>query len=178
MAQIAQEDMNTREVEKQLCAAKKLDPERSYPYQALSQLYKKQGKRADYLAELEAYVFIEQMELGPLKELVLEYQKDNQWAKVKTYGEMATYINPQDLDILLALGRAYLELKDGNKALFTYDTALVTKPEPRRPALVHLGRARAFALLGKTKDAKASIDQAMKTEPENADVLQLKTKLK
>jgi cellulose synthase operon protein C len=178
LAQIAQEDMNTAEVEKQLCAAKKLDPERSYPYQALSQLFKKQGKRADYLAELESYSFIEQMELAPLKELVLEHQKDSNWAKVRTYGEMATYINPQDLDILLALGRAYLELKDGNKALYTYDTALVAKPEPRRPALVHLGRARALALLGKTKDAKAAIDQAMKTEPENADILQLKAKLK
>jgi hypothetical protein len=123
-------------------------------------------------------VFIEQMELAPLKELVLEHQKDGNWAKVRTYGEMATYINPQDLDILLALGRAYFELKDGNKSLYTYDTALLAKPEPRRPALVHLGRARALVLLNKNKEAKAAIDQAMKTEPENADILQLKAKLK
>src|SRR5690606_26049481 len=104
--------------------------------------------------------------------------KAGTWAKVKTYGEMATYINPQDLDILLALGKAYVELKDGTRALYAYDTALVAKPEPRRPALVHLGRARALVLLGKTKDAKAAIAQAMKTEPENAEVLELKAKLK
>ena len=35
LAQLALEEGNTAEVEKQLCAAKKLDPERSYPYQAL-----------------------------------------------------------------------------------------------------------------------------------------------
>jgi hypothetical protein len=91
---------------------------------------------------------------------------------------MATYINPADLDILLNLGRAYLELKDGAKALYTYDTALLTSPAPRRPALVHLGRAKAFMAMGKTKDAKAAIGQAMKTEPENAEILAVKAKLK
>jgi cellulose synthase operon protein C len=178
LAQIAQDDMDTAEVEKQLCAAKKLDPERSYPYQALAGIYKKQGKTQKYLAEMESYAFIEQMEMAPLKELVLEHAKNNAWAKVKTFGEMATYINPADMDILLNLARAYVELKDGAKALYTYDTALLTKPEPRRPALVHLGRAKAFMAMGKMKDAKAAIDLAMKTEPENAEILQLKAKLK
>jgi cellulose synthase operon protein C len=178
MAQIAQEDGDTAEVEKQLCAAKKLDPERSHPYQALSQLYKKQGKRAEYLRELETYAFLEQMELAPLKELVLEYGKLSDWAKVRTYGEMATYINPQDLDILMALGRAYNELKDGARALYTFDTALVASPGPRRPALVHLGRAKAFIALGKPKEAKAALDLAAKTEPEHAELLQLRAKVK
>jgi predicted Zn-dependent protease len=178
MAQIAQEDGDTAEVEKQLCAAKKLDPERSHPYQALSQLYKKQGKRAEYLRELETYAFLEQMELAPLKELVLEYGKLSNWAKVKTYGEMATYINPQDLDILMALGRAYNELKDGARALFTFDTALVATPAPRRPALVHLGRAKAFIALGKPKDAKVALDLAARTEPEHAELLQLRARIK
>jgi len=178
MAQIAQEDGDIAEVEKQLCAAKKLDPERSYPYQALAAIYKKQGKNKEALAELEHYVFIEQMELAPLKELLLEYAQQKNWAKVRTYADMATYINPQDIEILQALGKAYLELKDGPKALYTYDSALLANPAPRRPALVHLGRARAYVLQGKTKDAKAAIDQAMKTEPENAEVLEVKAKLK
>ena len=48
---------------------------------------------------------------------------------------MATFINPQDSEILLGLGRAYLELGDRRQALFTYDSALVANPAPRRPAL-------------------------------------------
>jgi hypothetical protein len=178
LAQLAQEDGNAAEVEKQLCAAKKLDPERSYPYQALAAIYKKQNKQAPYLAELEQYAFIEQMELAPLKELVLEYEKAKNWAKVRTYGEYATYISTQDPDVLGALGRAYLELGQGDRALYTYDTMLLAKPEPRRPALVHLGRAKALHAMGKKADAKAALAQAMKTEPENAEALQLKAKLK
>jgi hypothetical protein len=178
LAQLAQEAQDTQEFEKQLCVAKKLDPERSYPYQALSQLYDKQGDKPRALAELEHYAFLEQMELAPLKQLTSDYAKLSNWAKVRTYGEMGTYINPQDLDILANLARAYLELGDPGKALYTYDTMLVANPQPRRPALVHLGRAKAFAAMNKKADAKAALAQAKKTEPENAEVLQLEQKLR
>ncbi len=178
LAQLAQEQGDAAEVEKQLCAAKKLDPERSYPYQALAALYKKQGKQAEALGELEHYAYIEQMELAPLKELVLGYEQAKSWAKVRTYGELALYINTQDPEILSALGRAYLELGQGDRALYTYDTMLVINPAPRRPALVHLGRAKAYLAMGKKADARAALALAMKTEPENAEVLELKAKLK
>jgi Tfp pilus assembly protein PilF len=178
LAQLAQEDGNAAEVEKQLCAAKKLDPERSYPYQALYEMYKKQGKKQQSLTELEHYAFIEQMELAPLKELVLEYAGMKAWAKVRLYGEMATYINPQDAEILMNIGNAYLELRQADKAVYAFDTVLVANPQPRRPALVHLGRARAYVAMNKKADAKAAIAQAMKTEPENAEVLALKAQLK
>jgi tetratricopeptide (TPR) repeat protein len=178
LAEIAKDENNPAEFEKQLCAAKKLDPERSYPFQALAQLYEKQGRMPEALQQLEHFAFLEQMDLGPLKKLVAEYGKLGNWAKVRTYGEMATFINPQDADILMGLGRAYLELGDGAKALFTYETALAINPPPRRPALVHLGRAKALLLLGKRADAKAALALAIKTEPENADILELKSKLK
>jgi predicted Zn-dependent protease len=178
LAQLAQEANDTQELEKELCAAKKLDPERSYPYQALSQLYDKQGDKPRALAELEHYAFLEQMELAPLKQLTTDYAKLGNWAKVRTYGEMGTYINPQDLDILGNLAHAYLELKDPGKALYTYDTMLVANPAPRRPALVHLGRAKALAAMSKKGDAKAALAQAKKTEPENAEILQLEKTLR
>lgn len=178
LAQIAQEAGDMAELEKQLCAAKKLDPERSYPYQALSELYGKKGDKPRSLAELEHYAFLEQMELSPLKELTTGYAETATWAKVRTYGEMATFINPQDLEVLGNLGRAYLELGDPGKALYTYDTMLVASPAPRRPALVHLGRAKALAAMGKKADAKAALAQAKKTEPENAEVIGLEQKLR
>jgi hypothetical protein len=118
------------------------------------------------------------MELAPLKELVTEYAKEANWPKVRTYGEYATYISTQDQDVLATLGRAYLELGQGDRALYTYDTMLLIKPEPRRPALVHLGRARAYMAMNKKAEAKAALAQAMKTEPENAELLELKAKLK
>ncbi|MBC7974652.1 MAG: tetratricopeptide repeat protein [Myxococcales bacterium] len=178
LAQIAQRDSKPDEVEEQLCAAKKLDPERSAPYQELAQLYEKAGQRPKALVELEHFAFLEQMDLAPLKKLVGEYGKLGSWAKVRTYGEMATYINPADPDILSGLGRAYLELRQAEKALFTYDTMLLTNPPPRRPALVHLGRTKALIALNKKADAKAALALALKTEPENAEALALKGKLK
>jgi hypothetical protein len=118
------------------------------------------------------------MELAPLKELVLEYAGMKAWAKVRLYGEMAMYINPQDAEILMNIGNAYLELRQADKAVYAFDTVLVANPQPRRPALVHLGRARAYVAMNKKADAKAAIAQAMKTEPENAEVLALKAQLK
>ena len=47
LAQIAQRGRRrSAEVEKQLCAAKKLDPERSYPYQALAEHLQEAGRRS------------------------------------------------------------------------------------------------------------------------------------
>lgn len=178
LAQIAQGEGKPGEVEQQLCAAKKLDPERSSPYQELAQIYEKAGQLPKALAELEQFAFLEQMDLAPLKKLVVEYGKQGSWAKVRTYGEMATFINPADPDILSGLGRAYLELHQPDKALFTYDTMLLVNPPPRRPALVHLGRARALIALGKKPDARAALAQAIATEPENAEALELKAKLR
>src|SRR5262249_24602350 len=69
LAQIAEGENNASEVEAQLCAAKKLDPERSFPYQELAQLYEKAGQLPKALVELEHYAFLEQMDLAPLKKL-------------------------------------------------------------------------------------------------------------
>jgi tetratricopeptide (TPR) repeat protein len=178
LAQIAESENKPDEVEQQLCAAKKLDPERSFPYQELAQLYEKAGQMPKALGELEHYAFLEQMDLAPLKKLVAEYSKLANWSKVRLYGEMATFISPSDPEILSGLGRAYLELRQADKALFTYDTMLLTKPPPRRPALVHVGRTRALLALGKKADARAALAQAIQTEPENADVLALKGQVK
>jgi Tfp pilus assembly protein PilF len=178
LAQLALDARDVDEAKKQLCAAKKLDPERSYPYQALSELYAKQGDQVRSLAELETYVFLEQMEYPPLKQLVEGYANLGNWAKVRTYGEMALYVNPQDVEVLSMLGNAYLQVGQPDKALYTFDTALVANPLPRRPALVQLGRARAFAAMKRKADAKTAIGLAMKTEPENAEVLAFKAQLK
>ena len=178
LAQIAAGAQDTAEMEKQLCAAKKLDPEKSYPYEELAKLFKKNGNEAKATAELEHYVFLEQMEVAPLKELMAVHAKNAAWAKVRTYGEMAMFISPTDPEILLGLGRAYLELNQGDKALYTFDTALLVTPAPRRPALVHIGRTKAFLAMGKKADAKTALALALKFEGENAEALALKAQLK
>jgi predicted Zn-dependent protease len=175
LAQIAEAEKNDAELEKHLCAAKKMDPERSFAYQELSQLYDKQGKKDLALRELEHYAFLEQMELAPLKKLMTEYSKLKNWPKVRTFGEMAMFIAPHDPDILGSYGRALVEVGDGARALYTYDTMLLTNP--RRPGLVHIGRAKALLAMGRKGEAKAALAEALKKEPENADALELKKQL-
>jgi len=174
LAQVAQGENDPKTVEAELCAAKTLNPESSYPYQELSTLYKKQGKDARSLVELEHYVYLEQMQLAPLKELIEGYQKVGRWDKVRTYGVMATFIAPSDTEVLLALGAAYQQLAEPDKALFTFDSAVLANPPLRRPALAQIGRARAFVALGQKAKAKAAVALALKTEPENAEALALK----
>ncbi len=162
----------------QLCAAKRLDPERSYPYQALAEIYKKQGQDAAALLELEQFVMLEQMQVGPLRELVDAYAEQQAWPKVKTYGELALALFPSDADLLTTLGKAYLALGDGKAALYSYDSALVVDPPMRRPALAHIGRVRAYLALGDKANAKAALAAAAKTEPAHAEVVELKKQLK
>jgi tetratricopeptide (TPR) repeat protein len=178
LAQIAGADGDSAEQEKQLCAAKKLDPERSHAYQELAQLYERRGDSARALAELEGYAMLEQMEIAPLKKLAAEYGKRGNWAKVRTYAEMATYIMPQDPEVLAALGRASVELGDGARGLLAYDTMLLLTPKPRRPALVHVGRARALAALGRRAEARGAVAEALRSEPENAEALALRAQLR
>lgn len=178
LAMIARKKGDTAEAEHQLCAAKKLNPESSYPYLELSEIYKAEGKKAQALAELETYVMLEQMQFGPLKELIQGHADQGAWDKVRRYGEMATFISLTDPELFLTLGRAYLETGDPDQALFTYDSALAVKPALRRPALAHIGRARALQAKNQRKQARKALAKALSIEPENAEALSLRKELR
>lgn len=164
--------------EKHLCTAKALDPVRSYPYQALAEMYFEKGDVPRALRELETYVMIEQMELGPLVKLVEEYAAAETWHKVITYGERALEIEPADSELLLTLGRAYLETGDADRALFSFDSALLVVPPMRRLALAEIGRAKALLALDKKKDARTAVGRALGFEPDNAEALKMRAALK
>ncbi len=120
------------------------------------------------------------MELAPLKKLVLEYAKRGELGQGPHLRRDGDVHQPAaTASILGNLGRAYLELKQPATRRCSRSTSLlVTNPAPRRPALVQLGRARAFVAMKKRAEAKAAVAQAMKTEPENAEILALKAQLK
>lgn len=178
LAQIAQLRGQVNVMIGHLCAAKRLDPERSLPYAQLAEIYKDAGRPDDYLGELEHYVMLEQMQVGPLKELVDAFAAKGTWAKVRTYGELALDIFPEDADLLMTLGKAYLETGEPERALYSYDSALLIEPPMRRPALAHLGRTRALLARGDKKGARAALAAAERTEPAHAEVIELKAKVK
>jgi cellulose synthase operon protein C len=178
LAMIARQEGDLAEAEAQLCAAKALDPERSYPYMELFEIYEAMGRKDDALVELETYVMLEQMQYAPLKQLVDGYARKKSWAKVRTYGELALNINLFDAELYLALGDAYRETGDADRALFTYDSALMVQPALRRPALAHIGRTRAFLAKKQRGPARNALAQALKLEPENAEALALRNQVR
>ena len=181
LAQLAQTEDNARRGREAAVRRQEARPRAQLPVPgARASSTRSRARLPQALAELEHYAFLEQMELAPLKELVAEYGKLGELGQgASTYGEMAMFIAPHDPDILLALGRAYLETGDGAKALFTYDTMLAAQARAAPPR-ARPPRPRASALLaqGKKAEAKAALALAAKTEPENAEVLELKAKLK
>jgi tetratricopeptide (TPR) repeat protein len=177
LGMIAKFEKDTPEAEKQFCAAKKLDPERSYPYMELAELYESDGKTDEALRELEGYVMIEQMQFGPIKKLIEGYKLEKNWAKVRTYGEMGVQINPFDAPLHLDLGIAYLETGKLDDAIFSLESSLIARPELRRPALAHIGLARAYHAKKQKRKARAELKRALVLEPANAEALALKKKL-
>jgi tetratricopeptide (TPR) repeat protein len=157
--------------------AKTLDPERSYPYETLAEFYSSQGNTNKAIAELETYVMIEQMSLGPLVRLVDEFSKQKKWHKVIHYAELGINIDPAKGGLQLSIGKAYLNVDDAKKALFAYDTALLIRPRLRRPALAHLGRAKALLALAQKSKAKSALDDALDLEPENAEAIKMRAAL-
>jgi Tfp pilus assembly protein PilF len=177
LATIAQREGDDTLAERHLCSAKRLDPERSYPYQALAEIYEKRGDTAAALRELESYALIEQMQLEPAKRLVDGYSALADWGKVRRFGELALEINPADPELLTRLGRAYLETGDPARALYSYDSALLVVPAMRRPAVAHVGRARALLAQGDRAGARKAVQRALELEPDDRDALALRATL-
>lgn len=177
LARIALHDKDDKAAEAHLAMAKKLDPERSEPYLTMADLHKKAGRDDEAAKELERYVYIEQMEYAPLRKLVERHLARKNWAKVKEFGEMALYINPYDAELHLNLGQAYVALTQPDAAVFEYESALAVDPPLRRPAVAHIGLARAWQAKKDVKKAKAAIAAALKLEPQNAEALAVKAEL-
>ena len=178
LALIARHQGDNAAAEKQLCAAKKLDPERSYPYMELSEIYEETGRQAESLHELEGYVMLEQMQYAPVRKLVTGYKRLKNWAKVRTYSEMGVQINPFDGEMHLDRGLALLETGSPDDALYEFQSALLARPELRRPALAHLGMVRAYLAKGNKRKARTELKKALELEPANAEALALKAKVK
>jgi tetratricopeptide (TPR) repeat protein len=178
LAVLARKQGDVARAIKHLCTAKRLDPERAYPYQELAEIYRQQGDTSAALRELETYVMIEQMQLEPTRKLVDEYAVLGEWAKVRRFGELALDINPADPELLLKLGRAYLETGAADRALDSFDSALTVTPMMRRPALAQVGRARALIAAADRAAARKAVALALKLEPDNKDALALRATLK
>ncbi|MFH0902534.1 MAG: tetratricopeptide repeat protein [Pseudomonadota bacterium] len=179
LGRIAIEEKDLARAREELDKAKKFDPQQSEPYLLLAELYERSGTEdEDAIRELEGYVYLEQMDYPPLKKLVEKHAAGKRWSKVREYGEMALFINPNDEALHLAIGEAHLGLDEIDSAIREFEAALVCEPPPRRPAEVHTALARAYLAKKDVAAARRAIGEALRLEPANAAALELQRKVK
>jgi tetratricopeptide (TPR) repeat protein len=178
LAKLAVQAGDMADAEKQVLKAKQLDPERSEPYAVIGEAYFKHNREDDALHELEQYVMIEQMDYAPVKKLVTKLYGRKDWAKVRKYGEMALYINPEDPDLHVQVAEAHAQTGDPDGAIFEYQSALVADPPLSRPAVAQIGLAGAYLAKKDVANARKAIAEALKLEPDNADAKALSAKIK
>lgn len=163
---------------RELTAAKRLDPERSEPYAIAGQIHAESGQEALEIAELEGYVMIEQMEYKPLRTLTEKLRARKEWAKARTYGEMALFIYPYDAELHVWLAEIYGATNSPKESIFEAESALLADPPAARPALAHLAITRAALALKDPARARQAIGKALALEPKNAEALGLQRKVK
>ncbi len=178
LSMLAMKAKDKKAFEGHLQTAKTLDPEKSHPYETLAEFYEQEGKTDEAMRELETYVMIEQMSLGPLLKLMEHHAKAKRWSRVVHFGELALNLDPAQGKVQLGLGKALTEVKRFDEALYAYDTALLIRPRLRRPALAHLGRAKALLGKGDKREAKKALRDVLDIEPENAEGIKLSAGLK
>jgi tetratricopeptide (TPR) repeat protein len=162
----------------ELDRAKAFDPQRAEPWALAAQQFKKAGREDDFLRELEGFAHIEQMDGDALEVLVNTYLARKNWPKVVTWGERAIDVLPFSGPMHLALGLAYVEVGRAPEALYELESALLARPVLPRPAVAHVGMARAAMLKKDLKAARKAVEAALKAEPRNAEALELKGRLK
>jgi predicted Zn-dependent protease len=165
---IAKNDLRAAATE--LGAAKSFDPERGQPYALLGRAYEKANNVDGLIAELKGLAAIDQQSFTIVAKLVDLLAKKKDYPGVRTYGEMAYYINPAAVRLHSLLAEAYSAAAPTpqlDKAVWHLETALLTKPE--RPAELYVQLAKVHLQRKDTRRAKEAAAQALKADPGNAE---------
>ncbi|HEY7957919.1 MAG TPA: tetratricopeptide repeat protein [Polyangia bacterium] len=138
LGQIAADEGDLAEAEKELALAKKMDPDRAEPYVELGKLYLKMKREEDGLRELEAAARLDCMDPSIPKLLVEKWAARGRWDKVLEDGQLALYLIPFDAELHLDLARALVARGRKHEALGEIDAARECHPDP--PTEAALGK--------------------------------------
>lgn len=136
----------------ELTQAKKLDPDRSEPYERLAKLYTEQKREAEALAELKAAARLDIMSAGLVQRLVSRLRVAKDYRGVLELGELARHLVPYDPELRADMAEAYLELGQRKDALAELTAGALALPEAsgdtdgEEPEAVAKLRARVTAL--------------------------------
>lgn len=166
------------EAQRHLNAAKKLDPEKGHPYALLAKTFEKQKKIDKAIDELKGLAQIDQQSFPMVAKLVSLLARKKDYKALRTYGEMAYYINPASLKLHTHLAEAFTASApkpDLARAIWHLETALLCQPE--KPADLYVKLARLHLRRGDRRRAQIQLDRALKANPDHAGAKDLRKDL-
>ena len=149
------------EVRRQLEAAARIDENRAPAWQGLYELSSRTDDSELGMRALTRLVDIDQHNAALGLELLRHLKRREDWEALAARGEAMTYVDPLSADPHALLAEAYLNLRQPEKALFEYDSALAVDPNS---ASSHLGRVGALRDLGRLSEAREAARNAVRLD--------------
>jgi tetratricopeptide (TPR) repeat protein len=148
---------------RQAQSAVRLDPDRSDAHQLLLEIAAKLPDGSLARSALGSLARLDQHDAALHTSYLAMLAKNGAWAEVVREGEVALFIAPEDPEIHLYLGQAYLEIGAHERAIPELERALrLGHPQP---GLVRLARARAFLVKRQRGSALRELKLALVSDP-------------
>ena len=145
------------------------------PYKQLSEIYKRQGKLPEAIAELQTLSALNDSDFDSLKQLALWLHEARRSQEARAVLERAMFVHPFDQETHQLLADLAHEAKDYDIALREYRALLALDPADKAGA--HLNIARVLMQTGNKAEAKKEALAALEIAPgyDPAQELLLKT---
>ncbi|MFO0556758.1 MAG: hypothetical protein U0269_01945 [Polyangiales bacterium] len=158
-------------------AATRLDPTQSAPYEALAELHQRANRPQDQLAALRQVVRLDQHNREALRTLFERLAAANQWQEIRSFADHARYVDPEEAQTHVWLGRAMAETNARPDAVFEYESALALEPPPPLRVKALVGLARVHLAANDRRSAERRAREAMRLAATDADVRALAAQL-
>jgi tetratricopeptide (TPR) repeat protein len=155
-------------------AAHRWDPSKSEPLKALYDLAKEEKRDGDALDLLRQLSKLEQHDPRIWRTLLEKLVEAKQYDEARKVGESAIYVDVLSPATHISYARALAAGGQHDRALYELDTALIAKLSAKEAGAAHSLKAQSLLALGKTAEARKERDEALKSDPQNAEAKDLK----
>ena len=163
------------ESEKLYEIARKDDPFRTKWISWLARIHLRQKKTDQFLADLVMIASFDADNIDIRRELAVRYLAQNDGVSAEKWAGECLYINVYDATVHVLLADAQYMLKKFPQAAEEYQTALTLKP--KRPDDIKVKLARALFGSGQKDQAKAALEQVLKSDPDHPEGKALKSEM-
>lgn len=151
-------------------SAHRFDASRPDPLKGLLELALEEKREGDVLPLVRKMALLEQHDPRLWRVYTAKLVEAKAWDELVQAGESAIFVDVERADVHLDYARGLLEKGRLAQAEFEIESARLTNPPPKGMALVELATARLRLAQGKKDLAKKAKDEALKLDPENAEI--------